>query len=46
MYNKIMEILGNWGIEFLCWLNERTSVGNTEFFSSFCLHSVVLMSVN
>jgi hypothetical protein len=43
--DKIMEILRNSGIEFVCVSYiERTSVGYTEY-SSICLHSVVLVSV-
>jgi hypothetical protein len=42
-----MEKLRNLGIEFVCvGYNERTSVGNTEYTSSICLHSVVLVSVD
>jgi hypothetical protein len=41
-----MEVLRNWGIEFVCAsCTERTSIGNTERFTSVCLLSVVLVSV-
>jgi hypothetical protein len=43
---KIMEMLRNEGREFVCvGYIEKTSFGNTEC-SSFCLHSVVLVSVD
>jgi hypothetical protein len=42
--NKIMETLSNWGTGSVCvGYIEITSVGNSEYSSSVCLHSVVLV---
>jgi hypothetical protein len=44
--NKLVETLINWGIKFLCvGYIEITSVGVTEC-SSFCLYSVILVSMH
>jgi hypothetical protein len=41
---KIMAILRNQGIEFVCvGYTEINSAGNTKCYSSVCLHSVVLV---